>query len=565
MAGGDFGAFGGAPSGGFASSDFGAPGGAPGGAPSGDFGGFGAAAAAGMGGMGLGGLDVGGLGGFGGFGFGGMPSDIDESAMGFGPSQEQGQGGRGQAGSLAGFAPGSQVDLGQGVIGTVGLSSTGVMGIVGTNQDFAEPGTYSAVSPAAISNAMNYGSIVGPTETAVELGQSLATEAVNAKNNAALQVAQADLPAFGAMLADPGLSMSQIADIAHAAGVSISGPFGSFETAENPQDQPAPMSDPQIGITNFRPDLTGAFAGQLEGPDPGTTGGGFQTAGLGDVTAGLGPADTGAMDFGAVAQTEGPFGEPALSQDQQDQTDRGQQLAALTTGNVMLDATTTLPLEGEQFDFQSPQGITPTDQATPQEFLNEMLQFQGPAPTGPSQEPEAPVLFAPGDEAGRVGQQMADVGAIIPAAAANVEGGLPTGGLGGFETADRGDREGRGTQLAGLAPDAMSPVPYGTPAGAPGGVGAQTYAAASGENITPQNAAAPEEGGLAPQDTTEPTATDNLGAAGLGRAAPGPDVGMPFGGLSCCARRQRADQPGRSRFHSSRAHGLWKRASRWPL
>src|SRR5215475_11512720 len=401
----------------------GGTGGAGGGwAPGGqDFGGgWAGPAAAAAGGIGLGGMDMGGgWGGFGGFGFGGMPSDIGFGATSFGPPSEQGQGGRGQSGgSLAGLGPGQSVDLG-GFTGYTGYSATGQLGIVGTSLDFAPPGTYSAVSPAAIGNAMNYGSIVGPTETAVELGQSIATEAANAKSNAAINAPQSMVPEVMAALNDPGLNMGQIADIAHGFGLSITGPFGSFEGQENPQDQPAPASSPMIGPT-FPP---------LPQPDQGggqQFAGGFDTAAPSGVGFDTGPTNVG-FDIGPSVgfDVAGPTGvgfDTAVF-DQQDRADRGaqvaglgafapdtmdmltaglgtqfggQQFAALDTGTVTDVGGGFLPSGGgggfvggpsDEVGFGgagylSDQGIlTTTD--TPTDVLNEILQYQ------PSAEPEA--------------------------------------------------------------------------------------------------------------------------------------------------------------------------------
>ena len=161
-------------------------------------------------------------------------------------------------GGFAGLSPGDEVDLGQGVIGTVGLSQSGTPGIVGTNLDFGPPGTYSAVSPGAVQGALSYGSIVGPTETAVELGQSIADQEAAARGNAVNNAPSSMIAALSHAIADPSLNVGQISAIASAFGVSTVGPFGS---PNNPESIPAPTPPGQgIRVSEPTPLPSEAFA-----------------------------------------------------------------------------------------------------------------------------------------------------------------------------------------------------------------------------------------------------------------------------------------------------------------
>ena len=221
-----------------------------------------------------------------GFGFGGF---------GFGPSQDEPSGPSGGRGSTV---AGVGVDWGP--------AFNGQMGIVGSQLDFAPPGTYSAVSPAAFENAMNYGSIVGPTETAVELGQSIAGQANALASNAILNAPQAAVPGVTAAvvgMAQSGMSISEMAQAVSDMGISPTGPFGNFDNPADITGIPAPMSDPQVGPSNVR---LGEFA---------PSGGGDQLAGGGGFDFAAGPDDlSGFGDFTTTAFD---------TTDQQDQDQRG--------------------------------------------------------------------------------------------------------------------------------------------------------------------------------------------------------------------------------------------------
>src|SRR5215475_13143262 len=123
---------------------------------------------------------------------------------------------------------------------------------MGATTDFGDFGVYSPSSPGALAAASNYGSIVGPAETSVELGTSFAGQNASLISNAALNSPSALAPSVVGALTNAslqGATQSDLASIAAAFGVSPSGPFGQFSGQEI-QNIPAPQSDPRIGPTN---------------------------------------------------------------------------------------------------------------------------------------------------------------------------------------------------------------------------------------------------------------------------------------------------------------------------